>query len=210
METKRDNYNTTCELQNSFSDTNKIKFIDRKKSEPLFQKYYELYSKYFIAKNYKEEKILFRILYDKIYRPELYNFVLKGGTKNINLARNIFTANEEKYEYKLLLTNENFNFDDDELYSENNYLLNLHKKYLIHKFTIYSSVPIGISSLFFKFFKKSDNIFYFTLALAGIVFVVNWSNFTKKEKIYKSELQKILIKANERSIETYKNFYYDL
>lgn len=187
----------------------KIVFIDRKKSTPIFQSNLEKLQKYFIAKNYKDEKILFRVIYDKIYRPELYNFILKGGKKNLNLARNIYTANEDRYEFQILKSNDDFKIDDDELYSENNYISKLHKYFILHKLSIYLSVPLGCSSIYFKLVKKSSFYFNITILVSVTLLLVSLSNYRTKEKFYTSEIHKILENANVNDADAYKKFYYD-
>jgi hypothetical protein len=186
-----------------------ITFIDRKKSKPIFQTNYEKLKKFILAKNYKEEKVLFRVLYDKIYRPDLYNFIIKGGQKNLNLARNVFSANEDKYEYSLLKENENLQFDDDEIYSENNYLIKLHKYFALHKLTIYFSVPLGCASVYYKLGNKQPTKFNICLALCSVVFLVSYWNYKRKDEFYKTEFQRILERANESQMNIYKKFYFD-
>ena len=197
------------EKENGKDKERKITFIDRKKSEPIFQSNYDKLKKFLLAKNYKDEKILFRVLYDKIYRPDLYNFILKGGKKNLNLARNVFSANEDKYEYKLLRENDTFQFEDDELYSENNYLTKLHKFYLLHKLTIYSTVPIGFTSVYYKLVNKQPTKFNICVCISSVVFSFNLWNYRKNQGIYRSEFQKILERGNETEMDAYKKFYYD-
>jgi hypothetical protein len=186
-----------------------ITFIDRKKSTPIFQNNFENFKKYLLAKNYKDEKILYRIIYDKIYRPDLYNFILKGGKKNLNLARNIYSANEDKYEYKTLKSNESFNFEDDQLFSENNYITKLHNFYVFHKLTIYSSVPLGFFSVYYKLANKNTSKFNLCVLISATIFFVNIWNYRKKDKYYTSEIHKYLENANINDIDTYKRFYYD-
>ena len=190
-------------------EKSEITFIDRKKTKPIFQTYYEKLNKVLIAKNYKEEKILFRVLYDKIYRPELYNFIIKGGRKNLNLARNVFSANEDRYEYDLLKENENFHFDDDELYSENNYLIKLNKYFILHKLTIYLSVPLGCTSVYYKLANRQPTKFNICIFLCSTVFLLSYWNYKRKDDFYKTEFQKILERANESQMNIYKKFYFD-
>src|SRR5690348_1942595 len=129
-----------------------ITFIERKKYIPLGQrlaKLYEEFSVQQIAKNYKSEGLLWRVVYDKVYRPELYKFISSvENIKEINVVRNIFAINENKYEYKQLKENTQLDMDDDEVYTENNYLRKVHKYFLMETYSYYSTIPLVVATSF--------------------------------------------------------------
>jgi len=196
----------------NLNSSNKIVFIDRKKSKPIIQNNFEKFCKLLLSQNYKEEKIIFKILYDKIYRPELFNLITKGSENNLNLTRNLFNMNEENYEYRIMKNNQDLQLDDDDLYNENSFLLKLHRTFVIHKITIYLSVPFGIGSLYFSVINKSSPKFKGNLSVFGCIalFFINIRNLYTKEALYNSNLFRLVEKTNKLNYEVYKRFYYDL
>jgi hypothetical protein len=192
------------------SKSSTITFIDRKKSKPVLSEFFNQFLKYLVYLNYKEEKITFRIVYDKIYRPELYNFIIKGSEKNINLTRNIFTMNEEKYSYELIKKNEEFTFDDDELYNENSYLRTVHKYFLVQKLTIYTSLPMCFITLYYKFIQNHSIKMFVSLVSLFVLMGVNMNNKNNQKNFEKKEVFRMAVEANKKYFDTYKNFFYDL
>jgi hypothetical protein len=194
---------------NTKENRQSIIFIDRKNTKSLNLDFYNSLKKYFISKNYKDDTILFKLLYDKIYRPELYNFIKKAGEKNLILSRNILQANEEKYEFKALKLNEEMRFDDDELYSENNFLHKRHNIFIFRKLTLYMTIPIGLSSVFFKLISRSETKFRICIFLSLIIILSNFQFVSSEQILNSGEFYHTLEEANKKEILIYKKFYYD-
>lgn len=195
------------------STNNKIIFIERKKYVTLGQRVKNFYQEFLcnlVESNYKEEKLLWRVVYDKIYRPELYNFVnTVKDSKEVNVVRNIFTLNETKYPYKLLKDSADLGINDDEIYTENNYLQKLHKYYKMENYAYRASLPLILITSYHgvvnrKKPKFSVSCFFLAIAL-GVTFYGN----NQKTAVHKSELEKILQSRNENEVQVYRRFFYD-
>jgi len=118
--------------------------------------------------------------------------------------------NEEKYPYELIKKNEKFTFDDDELYNENNYLRTIHKYYIIHKLTIYTSLPMCFITLYYKFIHNHSIKMLVSLVSLFTIMGVNMNNKNNQKNFEKREISRIAVEANKKYFDTYKNFFYDL
>jgi hypothetical protein len=186
-----------------------VTFIDRRKSKSLNLDFYHSILYYFISKNYKDDTILFKLLYDKIYRPDLYKFIIKAGEKNLILSRNILQANEHKYEFKYLKKNDELEFQEDEFYSENNFLQKRHNIFILRKLTLYMTIPVGLSSVFFKLVSRSDSKFRLCTLLSLVIIITNLHFVNKENNLNTGEFYQTLEEANKKQILIYKKFYYD-
>jgi len=201
-------------------ENKKIVFINRKKNSYLKDKLHNFLDNFIlknIEKQYFDDNIVFKVIYDKIYRPEIHKFLINSDKEkaNINLTKNILKMNESKMEFSFkrikdygndisIINLENF---DDELLSENNQILSLHKLFIKEKLARYSSFFLCIVSVFFKFAIRNNNISNFTLFLiAGNLGYIVYLN-ASKQKVYDSELYKILLDKYKNEIQVYKKYY---
>lgn len=196
-------------MEKKLDEENKITFIDRKKAKPFYHNLKDTFTNYMLFKVYKEENVIFKILYDKLYRPDLFNLIIRGSMNNLNLTRNLFRMNNTKFKYDQIVNNDKMNFTDDDLYSENSYLFQIYNIFLVSKITLYLSIPFGLGSVYFilnRSYSKA-NIFFISCLM---LLCVNLRNANKKEKIIKSSLYRSIEETNRSNIEIYKKFYADL
>lgn len=198
----------------------KIVFIDRKKNSYLKDKLNNLVENFFlrnIEKQYFDDNLVFKVLYDKIYRPEIYKFLINSDKEkvNLNVIKNILKMNESKMEFSFkrikdfgndisIMNLENF---DDEILSENNQLVFLHKTFIKEKLARYSSFFLCVMSAFFKFAVRKDHISNLTLVFIafnlGYIFYLN----KRKQDVFESVLYKFILQKNKNEIQVYKKFY---
>lgn len=196
------NSNETSQLNKS-----QITFIDRKKSKPLFDIGLKEIKLMALSENFKNEKTLFRLLYDKIYRPELYELIMKGGDKNINFIRRYLGSTNEKHPFVLLKNNDPLDIEDEESNIENNYLLKSHKIFIYKKSCIYLLMTCSIVNLYYRFIKNSIPKFKISL-LAIIFFTILHFKFTNDQiKLDSSSNTKEIQSNNEKMLLIYKNLY---
>lgn len=196
------------------NNDNKITFIQRKKNEPWIEKvksYKEVFDKWIRAKCYKEEKLIYRIIYDKIYRPELFKIIMNSdkSIKNINMIRNIFQLNEDNFVFEPLRDSSTFKFTDDELYTENNFVNRIDSYFRKQFISSCFFIPLGLLSLYFRFFFKSQVKFYVNLCISTTIVFINLSASKNKKDIYKGEITRMIMEGNKNEFENYKKFYYD-
>ncbi len=158
-------------------ESEKIKRIERKKKIPLKDKIYEKINNLqisFVQKHYKDEKLLWRVIYDRLYRIDLFDYIMNSDGKYLNISRNIFNINEEKYKY--LKLDKNLLFEDD-IYIENNFLINHHNYYLMEKLSFILLIP---NILFFTLaiLKRSKSLF-FCLTFCFIINFASSGDFIK-------------------------------
>lgn len=202
-------------------DNKTIVFIDRKKNSYLKDKLNSFIENFYIKnieRQYFDENYIFKVLYDKIYRPDIFRFLMNSDSKqvNINVTKNILKMNESKLEFKFkriksfdndlsLLNTENF--ADDEIFTENNYLNYMHKMYIKERFARYSSFLLCVSSAFLKFGLKKNNIANITLVMIainiGYIFYLNQN----KNKVFNDEFDKLIVQKNQHEIRVYKKYY---
>jgi hypothetical protein len=188
----------------------KIIFIERKKKESMIEKIQKYYSKWenrLLGKQYKTEKIIWRVLYDKIYRKDVYDLLMKTqDEKDLNFVRNLYYINTEKAGYPVIKSNDDFIDDDPEFYLENNYLIQSFKYYKNEKFSFYIYGPLVLTSIYYKL-KKNDIIFtIFTLMFSGVIYS-NYSLSKKRESFYEYNDKKVE-NRNKHSLEVYKRLFH--
>jgi hypothetical protein len=195
------------------NNRDEVTFIERKKYIPLgdrMKNYFDNYSKHLLISNYKNEKLLFRVIYDKIYRPELYTFVNTiQNVKEVNMLRNIFTMNETKYDYNLIKENNQLKIEDDEIYTENNFLRKVHKYYKMYSIFYYMTGPLFFISSYFALYEKRKFKMFLFLIATGSSFLTSIYAEQQKKKLLNSELSKLLTINNSKAIDKYKIFFYD-
>ena len=188
----------------------KIIFIERKKKEnlvELLRKYYIRYQVSLVSKLYKNEGIIWKVLYDKIYRKDLYNLLMKTeNEKDLNFIRNLYYIKSKEYEYAIIKTNESFIEDDLDFYLENNYLYQTIKYYKYETFTYLSCVPILLLSFYSKWYKR-DKLFNFnTILFVGILYFSY--SFRMKKSNLNNTMDKIIEGSNIKEFEVYKRLFY--
>ena len=133
-----------------------IKFIERKKKLPLLDKIKNDLNIFLIKTNYENSNILFKSLYDKHYRPYLYNYINNSDINVPNKTRTFISFNKDRFHYDSILKNEDVidKNKDEEFFIDNLYLINSHKifKYtLLNKYTtFFFSVSLFGSTIFQK------------------------------------------------------------
>jgi hypothetical protein len=210
---------------------NEIFHIDRIKKKTLAEKIKEKFNNidiYFIKKTYKKEKLLFRVLYDKIYRNDIYTMILNSSKEpdqenlenknhnsksqtrapNINLARNIFKMNEENILYFSIKPNSEKSFNDDSLYPENRYIQNLQKFNKWHNILINLMVPFGIITAYFKL-RKKENYFKMMAISSFFLLVGDIYSIQQNSRIGKNGMEDFHKENNKEALEAYRRFYYD-
>jgi len=186
----------------------KIIRIDRKKSVPFKNRVIDQYNKFLInltERHYKDQKLLWRVIYDKLYRIELFDYVMNCEDKNINIARNIFNINEEKYVYKQL--NEDLILDDN-LFVENLFLLNYHKYYKFEKIAFLCFIPTILLFPIGLYKRSKRLLFGFTFILLFNL-LLNGYIHNKKTNLGKSKVDKELKKKYKYEVKRYRMFFYD-
>lgn len=204
----------------SNKENTKIIFIDRKKNSYLKDKVNNFIDRFFIRnieKQYFDDNLIFKILYDKIYRPDIFKFLINSDKEkvNINVTKNILKMNESKFEFSFkriqdfgndlsIVNVENF---DDEILSENNQLVFMHKSFIKEKLARYSSFFLCVTSAFFKFAVKKNYLSNLTMVLIafnlGYIFYVH----SKKQEILNSQIYKFMVNKNKNEIQVYKKYY---
>ena len=126
--------------------------------------------------NYENGNLLFKILYDKIYRKSLYNYINNSDINVPNKTRTFISFNKDNFDYKALKKNEEFiSENDDDVYTENIYLLKSQEIFrisLINKYSSFFFLIILCGGLIFQ--KKSVLVFSGVgLMLNGIAFSRN-------------------------------------
>mmetsp|Transcript_22857 Transcript_22857/g.23804 ORF Transcript_22857/g.23804 Transcript_22857/m.23804 type:complete len:264 (+) Transcript_22857:7-798(+) len=183
-------------------------------SEKIKHMIYGLFS-WALARQYQEEDLLFKITYDKVYRPELHKLICNSSPDNINITRNLFGLNEEKY--RLVSVEENKVFlgldEDSDLRSENNYVYKVVK---YNKLSSYSKwILIGGMSLSFGLrFKwgdcKKTRIMFLAMMPFTVISLTLSSYFARQKTVLsKSFLAKEMKLRYENDMNFYKAFYYD-
>jgi hypothetical protein len=185
-------------------------FIERKKKVSGLEKIKSYYSKWenrMIGEQYQYDKILWRVSYDKIYRKEVYDFLmLTQDEKDLNFVRNMYHIKSEKIGYPNIKSNDYFIDDDPEFYVENNYLLQSFKLYKYEKYSFYLYAPLVIPSLYFKY-KNNDILFTMLSALFVGVLYTNYSSSNKRKAFYEYNDKKIESR-NETGLDVYKRLFY--
>ena len=176
-----------------------IEFIERKRKPPIFEKIRNDLFIFMIKMNYENGNLLFKILYDKIYRNSLYKYILNSDINVPNKTRTFLSFNKDNFHYKFLKKNEEFIIENDEdIYSENLYLQKTHEIFrysIINKYSSFIFVIILFGGLLFQ--KKSLSIFSSIGLLSNIVLYIKigsrQSELIKLQKTSFSKYQDLLV-----------------
>jgi hypothetical protein len=208
-------------MEKKLEENIKIVYIDRKKNNYIKDKFDKIKENFFIRniqRLYFDDNILFKILYDKIYRPSFYNFLINSDREKINpnVTKNIFKMNEDKLEFQFqkiqqfennLLSLSNEKFNDDEIFGENNILLSMNKVFLKERLAKYSSFFFCVLSLFFKFALKKPFATNITFVLISINLGYIYYIRDYKQNSLRTETYKFMKKKYDNEIEIYKKYY---
>lgn len=190
--------------------TNKIIRIERKKSlsfkNRISEQIYKTQIK-LVEKHYKEQKLLWRVIYDRLYRLDLYEYVLNCEDKNLNIARNIFNINEEKYKYQKI--NEDLFLEEgNDLYTENSLLIKYQKYYTLEKIASYLMIP-NIIFFSFSIVRRSRGLIYGFAILLFSNLVFNGYIHSMRSNLSNSKIEKDLKKKYKNEVKRYRLFFYD-
>lgn len=183
-----------------------IKFIHREKNVTFGDKIRNIRDQIkllFIYKAYKDEKIPFKLIYDKIYRKEAYNLIINGSQHNMHLARNIYSTNEDKYPFRVIEKE----ILDDETYAQNMFLDKVVSNYFKYKLSSYLIIPFGTATIVFKFVMRNNNLFILSTLFSTILFLYNLRSFRNKENAYLKGLVTLIEEELKDELNLYKNFF---
>jgi hypothetical protein len=171
----------------NFTDKEKenetIQFIERKKHLPMFDKLKNDFSIFVIKMNYENTNVLFKLLYDKHYRPFLYKYINNSDINAPNKTRTFISYNRDKFHYLPINKNEELiGKNDDEFFLENLYLYNSHKIYKNTLINKYSTFLFSISLFGSIIFQKKFISLFSAIGLGWNLFLYS------KLKINKSDL----------------------
>lgn len=211
----------TININTASDKESNILYIKREKKSEIKQKILNSItsiSLYSLTKLYQGDDLVFRICYDRVYRPSLFSLITNTSISNINVSRNLFSMNEEQYSFTRTDSNKTFNEDEVELNNENNYITSLVRyKHLDLMSTVSYPVVIGLIT-FIKFRASSSsstnyglNKMLVRMFLSFVFFNLAFSVFleTRKTKIKKGVLFANLRRKYEVEFDKYKEFYYD-
>lgn len=205
-------------MENNLPQSNKqnIAFIPRKKNISNIKKlenYIESFHLILLAKLYKKEKLLFRVIYDKNYRTEMFDFIISANQTQINIARNLFTMNETNFPLKYIKSNLDLHELDDDLHTENNFLNKIYYYYCWDWICFLAYIPGLISYIFLRVNssnkRKNAIYFYSFLSYALGNFIISSYFDYKRQMLYSSFTAKELQRKYQDEMDTYKNFFYD-
>jgi hypothetical protein len=185
-------------------------FIERKKKRSFVQtlnEYFEVIKGQILINQYKSEKIVWKVLYDKIYRNDLFSILISADEKESAFLRSLYYVKQENGNFPLLKDNIELDNDDLDIFYENNYLLNSHKFYLIETYSYFLYIPLLAISLFFKF-RGAQKKFNFTTFVFISILGLNFFSTKQRRNFYDPKQEKKLIENNEKAITVYKKLFY--
>jgi len=160
-----------------------IQFIERKKQLPIYNKVKNDFSVFMIKMNYENTNVLFKLLYDKHYRPSLYKYINNSDINVPNKTRTFISFNKENFHYTPIKKNEELiGNNDDEIFLENLYLFNSHKIYKNTLINKYSTFFFSIALIGSIVFQRKFISFFSAIGLGWNLFLFS------KLKINKSDL----------------------
>jgi hypothetical protein len=189
----------------------KTVFIERKKKKSFVELFNDLISNFnsrILKNQYKSEKMIWKVLYDKIYRKDLFEMLMNAeNEKDKSFLRNIYYVKQDNETFPLIKTNEQLNEDDLEVYYENNYLQGSNKLYKFETYSYYMYIPLLCLSSYYRI-KNNTKIFNLTAFLFMTVLATNFSAFYKRKKFYETSKEKVFEADNQKALSIYKTLFY--
>lgn len=168
---------------------------------------------YNISKNYQTEGLLYKICYDRVYRPGVYDLISSVKESNMNIARNYFQIRQDNYQFTNVDNNSSI-IEKKNLVNENNYVCNIIKynKYL--SFTNFNYPTIMVLGAIAKYrFPDNDKVrnrlFLGMLVALGLNFAISSYLTNKKADLHKDINYKTLKQRYEIDFKNYRDFLYD-
>jgi hypothetical protein len=189
----------------------KIVFIDRTKKKSIIERINESLNNLksrIIANQYKNEKLIWKLLYDKIYRRDMYRIIINSkDEKDTSFLRSLYYRKQHNETFPLLKQNIELDNDDLDIFLENNYLLNSNKLYALETYSYFLYIPLLAVSIYYKY-KNNTKWFNFTSFLFVSVLACNFLALYKRKKFYESRKDKRFEGDNEQAMAVYRKLFY--
>jgi hypothetical protein len=188
-----------------------IVFIERKKKNSLSQQLNEgiCYIKSRIITNqYKNEKLIWKVIYDKIYRKDIYNIIMSAkDEKDTSFLRSLYYRKQDNEAFPLLKQNIDLGDEDLDVFIENNYLLQSNKLYSLETYSYFLYIPLLVLSMYFKL-KNNTRGFNFTGITFVSVLAANLLAAHSRKRFYETRQDKKFESDNEKAMSVYRKLFY--
>lgn len=186
--------------------------------EKISLSYMKLYS-YQISKHYQSTNILFKVLYDKLYRSNLYKIILNSEDLNKNISRNLIYLKEDLSEFRKInkILNQtqidNEEYDAYDLQLENDHIFKSFSYFVKRNYCFYAYFFFLMGAVFMRIQSKSNFYkvfsFYSGIGVSFGYFIYMDSIDKKIRSLNKNYSYEILSDKYNKEIDIYKRYYYD-